>query len=74
VYKHDQSINIQTGHEDSSSNIKPLPEGSVEVAIMSSTSRASRKRVEDAEIFQVLDESTDSDVTIFSSEEDEDGN
>jgi len=41
---------------------------------MASTSRASRKRVEDAEIFQVLEESTDSDVTIFSSEEDEEGN
>ena len=41
---------------------------------MARTSRASRKRVEDAEIFQVLEESTDSDVTIFSSEEDEDGN
>ena len=41
---------------------------------MASTSRASRKRVADAEIFQVLEESTDSDVTIFSSEEDEDGN
>ena len=41
---------------------------------MASTSRASSKRVEDAEIFQVLEESTDSDVTIFSSEEDEDGN
>ena len=41
---------------------------------MASTSRASRKRVEDAEIFQVLEESTDSDVTVFSSEEDEDGN
>ena len=40
---------------------------------MPSTSRASRKR-EDAEIFQVLEESTDSDVTICSSEEDEDGN
>jgi hypothetical protein len=40
---------------------------------MASTSRASRKRVEDTEIFQVLKESTDSDVTIFSSEEDEDG-
>ena len=40
---------------------------------MASTSHASRKRVEDAEIFQV-DESTDGDVTIFSSEEDEDGN
>jgi len=41
---------------------------------MASTSRASHKRVEDAEIFQMLEESTDSDVTIFSSEEDEDGN
>jgi len=41
---------------------------------MASTSCASCKRVEDAEIFQVLEESTDSDVTIFSSEEDEDGN
>ena len=42
--------------------------------IMASTSRASRKTVEDTEIFQVLEESTDSDVTIFSSEEDEGGN
>jgi len=41
---------------------------------MASTSRASHKRVEDVEIFQVLEESTDSDVTIFSSEKDEDGN
>ena len=41
---------------------------------MASTSRASRKTVEDAEILQVLEESTDSDVTIFSSEEDEGGN
>jgi len=41
---------------------------------MATTSRASRKRVADAEIFQVLEESTNSDVTIFSSEEDEDGN
>jgi hypothetical protein len=41
---------------------------------MTSTSRALRKRVEDAEIFQVLEEITDSDVTKFSSEEDEDGN
>jgi hypothetical protein len=41
---------------------------------MASISRSSRKRVEDAEIFQVLEESTDSDVTIFSSEEDEGGN
>jgi hypothetical protein len=39
-----------------------------------STPRASRKRVEDAGIFQRLEEITDSDVTIFSSEEDEDGN
>jgi hypothetical protein len=44
------------------------------VTIMASTSHASRKRVEDAEIFQQLEESTDSDVIIFSSEEDEDGN
>ena len=36
---------------------------------MATTSRASCKRV-DVEIFQVLEESTDSDVTIFSSEED----
>jgi hypothetical protein len=41
---------------------------------MATTSCASHKRVEAAEIFQVLEESTDSDVTIFSSEEDEDGN
>ena len=41
---------------------------------MATTSRASCKRVEDVEIFQVLEESTDSDVTIFSSQEDEDGN
>jgi hypothetical protein len=41
---------------------------------MASTSCASRKSVEDAEIFQVLEESTDNDVTIYSSEEDEDGN
>ena len=40
---------------------------------MATTSCASCKRVEDVEIFQVLEESTDSDVTIFSSEE-EDGN
>jgi hypothetical protein len=40
---------------------------------MASTPRGSRKRVEDAEIFQVLEEITDSDVTIFSFEEDEDG-
>jgi hypothetical protein len=44
------------------------------ITIMASTSRTLRKRVEDAEIFQELEESTDSDVTIFSSEEDEDGN
>src|SRR5215469_11000446 len=44
------------------------------VTIMASTSGASHKRVEDAEIFQVLEETTDSDLTIFSSEEDEDGN
>jgi hypothetical protein len=41
---------------------------------MASTSLASRKTVEDAEIFQVFQESADSDVTILSSEEDEDGN
>jgi len=41
---------------------------------MASTSHALRKRVEDTEIFQVLEESTDTDVTIFSSEEDDDGN
>jgi hypothetical protein len=41
---------------------------------MANTSRVSCKRVEDAEIFQVLEESTDSDVTIFSPEEDENGN
>jgi hypothetical protein len=32
---------------------------------MASASHDSRKRVEDAEIFQVLEESTDSDVNIF---------
>jgi hypothetical protein len=41
---------------------------------MASTTRALRKRVEAAEIFQVLEDSTDSNVTIFSSEDDEDGN
>ena len=41
---------------------------------MATTSCASCKRVEDVEIFQLLEESTDSDVTIFSSEQDEDGN
>jgi hypothetical protein len=40
---------------------------------MAYKSHDSRKRVEDAEIFRVLEESTGSDVTIFSSEEDEDG-
>jgi hypothetical protein len=40
---------------------------------MASTSCDSRIRIEDAEIFEVLEESTDSDVTVFSSEEDEDG-
>ena len=41
---------------------------------MATTSRASCKSVEDVEIFQVLEESRESDVTIFSSEEEEDGN
>jgi hypothetical protein len=41
---------------------------------MASTSCALRKRVEDVEIFCVLEESTDSDVTIFLYKEDEDGN
>ena len=41
---------------------------------MATTSRASCKRVEGVEIFQVVEESRDSDVTIFSSEEDENGN
>jgi len=41
---------------------------------MASTSRASRKRVVDGELFQVLKQRTDSGVTIFSSEEEEDGN
>jgi len=45
----------------------------VEVEILASTSRASRERVADAETFQVLEESTDNDVTVFLSEE-EDGN
>ena len=39
--------------------------GSVEFETMASTSRASRKSVEDAEIFQVLEKSTGSDVNIF---------
>jgi hypothetical protein len=41
---------------------------------MAATYLASRTRVEDAEISQVLEENTESDVIIFSSEEDEDGN
>jgi hypothetical protein len=41
---------------------------------MTATSGASRKRVVEAEMFQVLEDSTHSDVTIFSSEEDEDDN
>jgi hypothetical protein len=41
---------------------------------MAVTSRASRYGVEDAEIFRVLEDSTDSDVTIFIFEEDENGN
>jgi hypothetical protein len=41
---------------------------------MASTSRASHKGVKDAEIFKVLEDITDSDVTIVSSEEDEDSN
>ena len=41
---------------------------------MTSTSRASREIVEDAYIFQVLAESTDNNVTIFSSEKGENGN
>jgi hypothetical protein len=41
---------------------------------MASTCRASHKGVKDAEIFQVLEEITDSNVTVVSSEEDEDGN
>jgi hypothetical protein len=40
---------------------------------MTYTSRALHKNVENAELFQVLQDSTDSDVTISSSEEDEDG-
>ena len=45
-----------------------IPEGLVEDEIMATTSRATFKRVEDVEIFQVLEESTDSDITILSSE------
>ena len=41
---------------------------------MATTSRALCTRVEDVEISQVLEESTDSDVTVFLSEEEEDGN
>jgi hypothetical protein len=41
---------------------------------MAATSRASRYRVEDSEIFQVLEDSTDSCIKIFTSEENEDGN
>ena len=40
---------------------------------MATTYRASCKRVEDVEIFQLLAESIDSDVRLFSSEEDENG-
>ena len=36
---------------------------------MATSSRASCKRVEDMEIFQVLEESSDSDVTLLSSKE-----
>ena len=41
---------------------------------MASTTRALRKSVEGTETFGVFEESTDSDVTIFSSEDDEDTN
>jgi hypothetical protein len=41
---------------------------------MAFTSCASHKGVKDAEIFEVLEDITDSDVTIVSSEEDEDSN
>jgi hypothetical protein len=64
VYKHDPSINIETGLGDSRS-IVSLPESLVKVETIASTSRSLHKRVEDMEIFQVLEESTDSDVTIF---------
>ena len=40
---------------------------------MATTSCASCKRVEELEIFQLLEENTDIDVTIFSTEEDKDG-
>jgi len=59
------------GHGDSSWNVSLLLGAQSK---LKSTSRASRKRVADAEIFKVLEKSTDSDVTIFSSEEDENGN
>ena len=51
-----------------------ITEGSVEFEIMSTTSRALCKSVEDVEIFQVLEESTDSYVTIFSSVQEGDSN
>jgi hypothetical protein len=41
---------------------------------MATTSRASHKGIRDAEIFKVLEDITDSNVTIVSPEEDEDGN
>jgi hypothetical protein len=41
---------------------------------METTSRASHEGVKDAEIFKVLEDITDSDVTIVSTEEDEDSN
>jgi aspartate carbamoyltransferase catalytic subunit len=41
---------------------------------MASTSHASQKGETDADIFKVLEDITDSDVTIVSSEEDEDSN
>ena len=57
---HDPDINIDT---------LPL-KGSAEVEAMASTSRRQRKRVREAA--EILEESTDSDVTIFFSEEDYD--
>jgi hypothetical protein len=62
---------MEIGHGDSSWNV---PEGSDEVEITASTFRASRKIVEDAENFKVFEEITDSDVKIFSAEDDEDVN
>jgi hypothetical protein len=41
---------------------------------MATTSHASHKGVKYAEIFKVLEDITDSDVTILSSEEDEESN